>query len=79
MTLGRDNCVVALLMGKVMTRYFDLNIETVLDNWEVRHGLREIIANAADEQLLSETKTIDILKDSKGNSHIRDYGRGIFD
>ena len=31
---------------------FDLNIENVLENWEVYHGLREIIANAMDEQKL---------------------------
>lgn len=27
-------------------RIFDLNIEEVLENWEVEHALREIIANA---------------------------------
>lgn len=38
--------------------------------------IREIIANALDEQVLSNTKTIDIYKD-KDTWHIRDYGRGI--
>ena len=27
---------------------FDLNIEKILENWEVYHALREIIANALD-------------------------------
>ena len=36
-------------------RAFDLNIEDVLENWDVEHAIREIIANALDEQLLSAT------------------------
>jgi hypothetical protein len=60
-----------------ITRLFDLNIETVLEHWEVEHGLREIIANALDECRLSRTAPIDILKDERGRWHIRDYGRGI--
>jgi uncharacterized protein (UPF0212 family) len=36
-------------------RSFDLNIEEVLENWEVEHALREIIANALDEQVISNT------------------------
>ena len=31
-------------------REFDLNIERVLENWTVVHALREVIANAPDEQ-----------------------------
>jgi len=58
-------------------RLFDLNIETVLEHWDVEHGLREIIANALDECALSDTKPINILKDERGRWHIRDYGRGI--
>ncbi len=27
-------------------RRFDLNIEQILDNWEIYHAIREIIANA---------------------------------
>lgn len=57
-------------------RMFDLNIETILVDWEVCHALREIIANALDEQVLTHSKDIDIFKD-KSNWHIRDYGRGI--
>ena len=55
---------------------FDLNIETILENWEVYHAIREIIANAIDEQLLTNTKDIQIQR--KGKSWIiRDYGRGL--
>ncbi len=56
---------------------FDLNIEKVLEHWEIHHAIREIIANAIDEQQLTNTKEIEIFKDKKGNWHIRDYGRGI--
>lgn len=58
-------------------RAFDLNIEEVLENWEVEHALREIIANALDEQVLSKTAEIEITKDRQGDWHIRDYGRGL--
>ena len=57
-------------------RKFDLNIEEVLENWEVFHALREIIANALDEQILTETKEIEII--TEGNIiKIRDFGRGL--
>lgn len=59
------------------TRAFDLNIEEVLENWEVEHALREIIANALDEQVISKTAEIEILKDRQGYWHIRDFGRGL--
>ncbi len=55
---------------------FDLNIEKILENWEMHHALREIIANALDEQLLTKTKEVEISKN--GDSWIiRDFGRGI--
>jgi len=56
---------------------FDLNIEKILENWEIYHGIREIIANALDEQKLTNTAEIKIFKDNNNNWHIRDYGRGI--
>ncbi|MBS1921015.1 MAG: ATP-binding protein [Bacteroidetes bacterium] len=57
-------------------KQFDLNIEKILENWETYHALREIIANALDEQLLTNTKDVEITK--QGNTwHIRDYGRGL--
>ena len=58
-------------------RLFDLNIERVLEHWELEHGLREIIANALDECTLSGTEPITITKDDAERWHIRDYGRGI--
>ncbi len=58
-------------------RAFDLNIEEVLENWEVEHALREIIANALDEQVLSGTPEIEITKDEQGDWHILDHGRGL--
>lgn len=59
------------------TRAFDLNIETVLENWEIEHALREIISNAFDEQTISESAEIEIFKDAHGDWYIRDYGRGL--
>jgi len=56
---------------------FDLNIEKVLEDWDVRHGLREVIANALDEQALTKTTDVEISKDKAGRWHIRDYGRGL--
>ena len=42
---------------------FDLNIEKILENWEVKHAVREIIANALDEKILSDTRDIEIFKE----------------
>lgn len=58
-------------------REFDLNIEKILENWEVYHAVREIIANALDEQILTNTKDISIHKTNDGCWHIIDYGRGL--
>jgi hypothetical protein len=59
------------------TRLFDLNIEEVLEHWETHHAIREVIANALDEQRLSGTPEISIRKDTCGIWHIRDFGRGL--
>lgn len=59
------------------TGKFDLNIEKILEDWEIYHAIREIIANAIDEQILSNTKDMTIFKDAENKWHIRDYGRGI--
>ena len=56
---------------------FDLNIEKILENWEVYHAVREIIANALDEQILTNTKDISIHKSNDGCWHIIDFGRGL--
>ncbi len=60
-----------------MNKKFDLNIEKILEDWEVYHAIREVIANAIDEQLLTKTKDIQIYKDSQKRWHIRDFGRGL--
>jgi hypothetical protein len=52
-------------------REFDLNIERVLENWTVAHALREVIANALDEQALTATREPEIYQDAQGRWHIR--------
>jgi len=59
------------------TKKFDLNIEKILEDWEVYHAIREVIANAIDEQVLTKTEPIKIWKDKVGKWHIRDFGRGL--
>lgn len=59
-----------------MKDLFDLNIEQVLEHWNPEHAVREIIANALDEQILTQTQEIEIYKND-GKWHIRDFGRGI--
>ncbi|KKN21253.1 hypothetical protein LCGC14_0927250 [marine sediment metagenome] len=56
---------------------FDLNIENILEDWEIYHGIRELISNALDEQILTNTNKIKIFLDEESQWHIRDYGRGI--
>jgi len=55
---------------------FDLNIENVLEDWNVSDALREIVANAIDEELLTKTSCVRIFKKADG-WHIRDFGRGL--
>lgn len=58
-------------------RYFDLNIEKILEGWELRHAVRELIANALDEQVLSGTADIEVSSEKPDHWHIRDFGRGL--
>jgi len=58
-------------------RRFDLNIEEVLSDWTIVSALREIIANALDEQKLSNSGDILIIERGDGEWHIIDYGRGL--
>lgn len=60
----------------IEVKEFDLNIEKILENWEVYHAVREIMANALDEQILTGTQDIQIIKKNK-EWHIIDFGRGI--
>jgi hypothetical protein len=61
----------------LQVRHFDLNIENILEGWETCHAIREIIANALDEQVLSATQNVQITQDGNGSWHIRDCGRGL--
>jgi hypothetical protein len=58
-------------------RLFDLNIQRMLEHWTVPLAIREVIANALDEHILTETDTPLLSQDSNGIWHIRDYGRGL--
>ena len=60
-----------------MKKKFDLNIEKILEDWEIHHAIREVVANAIDEQILTKTDPIKIFKDKEGKWHIRDFGRGL--
>jgi hypothetical protein len=57
-------------------RSFDLNIVDILEAWAPRHGVRELIANALDEQTLTGTAEVSVEK--VGDRWIiRDHGRGL--
>jgi len=56
---------------------FDLNVEKILEDWDTYHAIREVIANAIDEQLLTDSREIEISKDKQGKWHVRDHGRGL--
>ena len=58
-------------------RKFDLNMEEVLEAWGVADATREVIANALDEQALTDTEEVEIYEDDEGRWHIRDHGRGL--
>jgi hypothetical protein len=55
---------------------FDLNVEKILDHWGVPEAIREVIANALDEQALSGTAEPKIVQRRDG-WHIIDFGRGL--
>ena len=55
---------------------FDLNVEKILDHWGVPEAVREVIANALDEQALTETAEPQIAKRRDG-WHVADFGRGL--
>jgi hypothetical protein len=56
---------------------FDLNIEKVLEHWTVSFAIRELIANALDEQVLTGTSDPAIFKDDDGDWRVTDRGRGV--
>lgn len=55
---------------------FDLNVEEILENWEISHAIRELIANALDEQKLTNSDEI-VIYQEKNSWHIKDTGRGL--
>jgi hypothetical protein len=61
----------------VAIKKFDLNIDRMLENWDAYHAVREIIANALDEQILTGTQDITISREAGGEWCIRDFGRGL--
>jgi hypothetical protein len=65
------------MASSATTRLFDLNIEKILEGWELCHATRELISNALDEQGLTSTKDITITKSGNRTWKIRDYGRGL--
>ena len=69
--------MVRLCATLSMTTAFDLNIEKILEDWDVHQAVRELIANAIDEQLLTNTAEVEIRKNPDGAWIIRDFGRGL--
>jgi hypothetical protein len=61
----------------VSEQAFDLNVEKVLEHWSVPFAIRELIANALDEQLLTGTAESEIYRDYEGRWHVSDSGRGV--
>lgn len=64
-------------MSDAPPQLFDLNIEKILEAWDNAHAVRELIANALDEQALTGTADVEIGKDDRGDWIIRDFGRGL--
>lgn len=58
-------------------RLFDLNIKKILEAWDNAHAVRELIANALDEQVLTRSAEVVISKRSDGAWLVRDFGRGL--
>lgn len=56
---------------------FDLNIDTILEDWDASHAIRELISNAIDESVLSGTKPPEVYKNGEGTWCVRDFGRGL--
>lgn len=60
-------------------RKFDLNIDTILENWNKSFAIRELIANALDEHELTKCKEDVKIEYSQNDGilEITDFGRGI--
>lgn len=55
---------------------FDLNIDKILENWEPKHAVREIIANALDEAKITKT-SVPKIEQRDGVWYVQDFGRGL--
>lgn len=71
----RLNGIAMTLTGHA-PRAFDLNVGTGLDHWTAEFALREIIANALDEQALTGTQDPEISQDDQV---IGQFGMGLKD
>ena len=58
-------------------QFFDLNIQQFLDSWTPRDAVRELLANALDEAMLSGTPTPVIERTGPAEWTISDTGRGL--
>lgn len=59
-------------------RRFDLNMEEdLLEAWGRSDGIRELIANALDEQALTGSDPVEIEQNGSSVWTIRDFGRGL--
>ncbi len=58
------------------TQILDLNVDKILESWTIAQAVRELIANALDEQTLSQSDPVQI-SDLGEKWEIRDFGRGI--
>lgn len=67
---------MGLARGLTREALFDLNVEKILDHWGLPEAVREVIANALDEQALSKTAEPEIVKRRDG-WHVIDFGRGL--
>ena len=56
---------------------FDLNIGEVLEHWTVAFAIRELIANALDEQQISGSAEPHIFRGDGDAWVVEDYGRGL--
>ena len=45
------------MASTVTTRLFDLNIEKILEGWDLCHATRRLISNALEERALTRTTT----------------------
>ena len=71
----KDNGQIDKILSE--KRFLDINSDSVLSDWEVKHALREIIANALDETELRSLKERPQIYFEDDYLVIRDFGSGI--